>query len=944
MSISIIKKIIPSILYKKKNLNKIEGFLDEYDGESVKGWAKADFNEPVELYVNVDDEESQVTANEYRNDLRALNIGDCAFISKLDIKKLLENDSWPVSVCIKNKIDQKHLYGSPLVILKPELEYKITLSTDKIFKGWVRDKNNSNFKIKLNLMINNEKVDQIVANNANEIDGKSVACGFIVDRAKYGLKEVDKIKLVDDYCLNLEITENHNLITTNQLISSFTALRQALKLESLSYDAKKYIDELSPAIFSMLRNNDYIYDSSELEKAENLDGKNNIDNSVCVVIPVYSGVFETIQCINSVLTSKNEKNISLIVIDDFGPEDEIRSKVEDLWKIHNFTYIKNTKNLGFVSTANIGMDVSGSSDVILLNADTVVSDGWVDALFNAAYSEKNIGTVTPISNNASILSFPNICKYNDFPKHLKELDRINEICQEIDLGVIDIPTANGFCMYIKREVISQIGKFDEELWGSGYGEENDFSLRATECGWRNVATINAFVYHYGSISFAEKSLQLIRENSSKLSNKYPEYNESVADFIEKDPLVAHRNLLAYKLILEELDKQYSKVILLVTHDFGGGTKKATDELSTLLQENNVAVFMLHQVSHDYWELILDNNNVKIKFSYKEQYQFFIQCLKEFSVSLVHYHHIVQFDSVVKNIPIDLCVKYFVTLHDYYVVCPRLSLIDNSGKYCGEPVEEVCNSCIKTQGINSANRQHHSVFNSDISKWRLRSKEWLKNSSLVIVPNEDVKTRINNYFNNLKVEIIENIDAISYEQEFKVTNNGELIIIGVIGAIGAHKGLNLLKSLSDFILNKNLHVSIKIIGYTEDDDYFLNNKKIDITGPYRPSELYELIQDVDVIFFPGECPETYSYVLTEALTSRKKVVAFDIGAIAQRLRRYRAGALLPIGSGNDLIIKTIQELLSNEDESLPLVDSSLTIKNRLIELYEINNCGRIAVGL
>ena len=563
MSISIIKKIIPSILYKKKNLNKIEGFLDEYDGESVKGWAKADFNEPVELYVNVDDEESQVRANLYRKDLRLLNIGDCAFSSKVEIKKLLNIDSWPVSVEVRNKIDKKHLCGSPLVILKPELENRITLSTDRVFKGWVRDKNNRKFKIKLNLMVNGNILDQIVANNAVEIDGKRVASGFIVDRAKYGLKKTEKIKLVDDYGLNIEINENHDLLTPDQAISRFSVLRQILKKENISDEAKRDLDEISPAIFSMLRNGDYIYDSSDKIETNYIDETINEGNSISVVVPVYSGVFETLQCINSVLASKNEKNFTLIVIDDLGPEDEIRSKVEDLWKIHNFIYIKNAKNLGFVRTANIGMDVSGTSDVILLNADTIVSDGWVDALFSAAYSEKNIGTVTPLSNNASILSFPNICEYNDYPKNLKELIKINKFCQEIESNVIDIPTANGFCMYIKREVISEIGKFDEELWGSGYGEENDFSLRAVGYGWRNVATANTFVYHYGSVSFAEKSHQLIIENSSKLSNKYPEYNESVADFIEKDPLVAQRNQLAYRLIVDELNGSYSKVVLLV---------------------------------------------------------------------------------------------------------------------------------------------------------------------------------------------------------------------------------------------------------------------------------------------------------------------------------------------------------------------------------------------
>src|SRR5690606_40059987 len=46
--------------------------------------------------------------------------------------------------------------------------------------------------------------------------------------------------------------------------------------------------------------------------------------------------------------------------------------------------------------------------------------------------------------------------------------------------IMDIPRAVGFCMYIRRECLDQIGLFDEERFGRGYGEENDFSMRSEE--------------------------------------------------------------------------------------------------------------------------------------------------------------------------------------------------------------------------------------------------------------------------------------------------------------------------------------------------------------------------------------------------------------------------------------------------------------------------------
>ena len=74
-----------------------------------------------------------------------------------------------------------------------------------------------------------------------------------------------------------------------------------------------------------------------------------------------------------------------------------------------FSLFENAVNLGFVGTVNLGMQKHEGRDVVLLNSDTLVADGWLDRLITAAYSEKNIATVTPFSNNASIVSFPKIC-------------------------------------------------------------------------------------------------------------------------------------------------------------------------------------------------------------------------------------------------------------------------------------------------------------------------------------------------------------------------------------------------------------------------------------------------------------------------------------------------------------------------------------------------------
>ena len=56
-------------------------------------------------------------------------------------------------------------------------------------------------------------------------------------------------------------------------------------------------------------------------------------------------------------------------------------------------------------------------------------------------------------------------------------------------------------MYIRRECLDAAGLFRADVFAQGYGEENDFCLRARHLGWRHVAVPGVFVAHLGGRSF-----------------------------------------------------------------------------------------------------------------------------------------------------------------------------------------------------------------------------------------------------------------------------------------------------------------------------------------------------------------------------------------------------------------------------------------------------------
>ena len=261
---------------------------------------------------------------------------------------------------------------------------------------------------------------------------------------------------------------------------------------------------------------------------------------VDIVIPVYRGLAQTRRCIESVLAGRLATPAEVIVIDDAGPDPELRAWLD--WRVAagGITLLRNEQNLGFVATVNRGMALHADRDVVLLNSDTEVAGDWLDRLRAAARSAPDIGTATPWSNNATICSYPHPGWTGGVPGSLglTGLDRL--IGAALKGQTVDLPTAVGFCMYIRRDCLAQTGPFDAERFGRGYGEENDFCMRAQALGWRHVLAADVFVFHEGSVSFGDDRHALMAAAMAALLERHPDYMRRVQAFVDDDPVAPLR--------------------------------------------------------------------------------------------------------------------------------------------------------------------------------------------------------------------------------------------------------------------------------------------------------------------------------------------------------------------------------------------------------------------
>lgn len=267
---------------------------------------------------------------------------------------------------------------------------------------------------------------------------------------------------------------------------------------------------------------------------------------VDIVVPVYDGYRETVTTLRRVLEARNRRACELVVVEDAPPDAAIRSAVDGLAARGLATVLRNETNRGFVASANRGMALHPERDVVLLNADTEVFDGWLDRLLaHAGFrigAGLRIGTVTPLSNAATILSYPVRLRDNHMRLELPDRD-LDGLAAAFGPWSCEIPTGIGFCMVVSRACLAEIGPFDEEAFGRGYGEENDFCRKAAARGWRNIAIGDVFVRHHSGLSFGAEKEARVAAAIAEVERRHPGYGALVGRFIREDPLAPLRRRL-----------------------------------------------------------------------------------------------------------------------------------------------------------------------------------------------------------------------------------------------------------------------------------------------------------------------------------------------------------------------------------------------------------------
>jgi GT2 family glycosyltransferase/glycosyltransferase involved in cell wall biosynthesis len=632
-----------------------------------------------------------------------------------------------------------------------------------------------------------------------------------------------------------------------------------------------------------LENNPFAVTSSKvvdyLPDVENAP-EPNYTGTVDVIIPVYKGLDFTRKCVESVLAAKTAVQHRVIVINDCSPEAEVKAYIDSLQAHPGLMVLENPENLGFVKTVNAGMRLSQTHDVLLLNSDTEVCDYWLERIVAHTLINESVATITPFSNNATICSFPTIYGKRVLPAGVS-LAAMNEAFYAANRhGSISVPSGVGFCMFIARACLKEIGLFDEEAFGKGYGEENDFCMRAQAQGWKNLLACDVFVFHAGEVSFQDSSTPG-KQNALRIINqRYPNYETLIRNHVS----LAEAERFRIRAAASIFKASGKTTWLMVNHALGGGTQKHLHELINVVGSEINVISINPVLTREHLvqvHLLIQDEKLTYSFDSRFDSARFIDFLASCGCSRIHYHHIIGFLPELLERLRNYAVPFDFTVHDYYTICPNINLIKGD-TYCGELGIAQCNVCIS---------ESHQSRATEILAWRNRHSWLITDAQRVICPSNDTLQRMRRYYptGNFVKRYHQDVQ-LPHTPRDRVMRNKGAIRVAILGSLSIAKGANLVRDLLSLIQIESVNVSIRVIGSSQ--GLIRPRFNYSESGAYKESQLDEFLEaaNADVILFPGRIPETYSYTLSEAIRSGLPILAPDVGAFPERLAHYPLGRI------------------------------------------------------
>jgi GT2 family glycosyltransferase/glycosyltransferase involved in cell wall biosynthesis len=597
--------------------------------------------------------------------------------------------------------------------------------------------------------------------------------------------------------------------------------------------------------------------------------------AVDVIVAVDRDAAAARRSLESLLAAPQRTPFEIVVVSDASPDTELVRWLHELSERRRVRLLEQPARQGLAAALNraVALHRDLDRDVIILRSGCEVANDWLDRLARAAAAARDIATVTPFASAGGVAGYPRAESANALPEDhtVASLDLLFRRAN-VDEAV-EVRPSSGPCLYLRRECLNAVGPFDEGAIDVHLGVVHDFCLRATGAGYRHLLAADVYVW-YDAADGAEIGHGPDTPTSAASTALHPRY-ESERSVALRDPA----RLYQRRVDLLRLAESPRQLLLFVAHAWGGGIRRHMHDLATLAGVRCEVLF-LEPAAGDTVKLTWSKpgEGLVLYYSLPGELVALASLLRALGLSRVHFHHVHGLPRAVLDLPAAVGVPYDCTLHDYYSICPQYHLVTEDGRYCGEPDAAGCTACI---------RRRPGQWGLDIAAWRQTFRTLLHSANRVFAPSRDVAQRIARYFPDVSVTILPHAEAA-------LAPVARVVRVVTLGTLSPEKGVRVVAACAMDARVRALPLSFRVLGSTTEPLPQWPSAALSLHGQYSDDELPALIaaERPDVIWFPAQVPESYSYTLSVALASGAAIVASDLGAFPERLAGNPRAMLVP----------------------------------------------------
>lgn len=245
-----------------------------------------------------------------------------------------------------------------------------------------------------------------------------------------------------------------------------------------------------------------------------------VERRADIVVCVHNAPDDVDRCLASILRWTDLSRHRLVIVDD-GSDAPTADAMVAFAGEHGVDLVRHDEARGYTVAASAGIAQGDAPFAVLLNSDTIVTEGWLDRMLEVVAEDNRVAVVGPWSNAASWQSVPELTDEHGAWK-VNELvgdETPDDVAAMVATGSPlrpEIALVNGFCYLLRRSAFDHVGGLDTERFPRGYGEEDDLSLRLRAAGYRLRVADDVYVHHAKSKSFTPEGRARIVETSKQV--------------------------------------------------------------------------------------------------------------------------------------------------------------------------------------------------------------------------------------------------------------------------------------------------------------------------------------------------------------------------------------------------------------------------------------------